>query len=290
MYEIIASFSLTVFIGTYFVLLEIFKVPTKRRNKTFLAVSRKGIQKEKFLEVFILELAQKIGLLIKLSNQKKRKLLNSLESVGINMTPETFIAKAYVSTGFILLFGVLALFIFPIIAPVIIVIGILVLFNELNSVDEFLKKSREEIERELPRFVNTVSASLKTSRDVLMILDVYKETTKGAFKRELEITTGDMKTGNIESALTRFNTRINSNMLSEVIRGLIGVVIGDYNIVYFEMLSHDFKALEIQKLKAEVMKRPAKIKRYSVMLLACFILTYLSVMFMQIIESMGNLF
>ena len=290
MYEIIASFSLTVFIGIYFVLLEIFKVPTKRRNKTFLAVSRKGVQKEKFLEVFILELAQKIGLLIKLSNQKKRKLINSLESVGINMTPETFIAKAYVSTGFILLFGVLALFIFPIIAPVIIVIGILVLFNELNSVDEFLKKSREEIERELPRFVNTVSASLKTSRDVLMILDVYKETTKGAFKRELEITTGDMKTGNIESALTRFNTRINSNMLSEVIRGLIGVVIGDYNIVYFEMLSHDFKALEIQKLKAEVMKRPAKIKRYSVMLLACFILTYLSVMFMQIIESMGNLF
>jgi len=109
-------------------------------------------------------------------------------------------------------------------------------------------------------------------------------------KRELEITTGDMKTGNIESALRRFETRINSSMLSDVIRGLVGVVSGNQNVVYFEMLSHDFKALEIQKLKAEVMKRPSKIKKYSMMLLGCFILTYLSVMFMQIIESMGDLF
>ena len=56
------------------------------------------------------------------------------------------------------------------------------------------------------------------------------------------------------------------------------------------MLSRDFKQLEIQRLKAEVMKRPGKIKKYSMMLLGCFILTYLSVMFIQIIDSMGELF
>jgi hypothetical protein len=75
-----------------------------------------------------------------------------------------------------------------------------------------------------------------------------------------------------------------------VIRGLVGVVRGDDNTLYFEMLSHDFKQLEIQRLKAEVMKRPGKIKKYSMMLLGCFILTYLSVMFIQIVESMGELF
>jgi hypothetical protein len=259
-----------VFLGIYFILLEIFKVPTKRINKTFLAVSRKGRKKEKFLEAYIIELSEKLGSQIKLSLYKKKKLSSRLKSVGLNMTPETFIAKAYVKAGLVLLSTLLALVFFPIIAPINII--------------------RNEIENELPRFVNTLSASLKSSRDIVSILEVYKESTKGAFKRELEITTGDMKTGNIELALTRFETRISSSMLSDVIRGLVGVVRGDDNTLYFEMLSHDFKQLEIQRLKAEVMKRPGKIKKYSMMLLGCFMLTYLSVMFMQILESMGELF
>jgi len=290
LYKILIIFGLTVFIGIYFMLLELFRVPTKRRNKTFLAVSKKGFKKEKILESYILELSEKLGSVIKLSHYKKKRLSSSLKSVGLNMKPETFIAKAYVKAGLMLLSVIVVLFVFPIVAPVIIVITILVFFKELGSVDEFLRKSRAEIENELPRFVNTLAASLKSNRDVVMILEVYKETTKGSFKRELEITTGDMKTGNIESALRRFETRINSSMLSDVIRGLVGVVSGNQNVVYFEMLSHDFKALEIQKLKAEVMKRPSKIKKYSMMLLGCFILTYLSVLFMQIIESMGDLF
>ena len=290
MYKILLIFSLVVFLGIYFILLEIFKVPTKRINKTFLAVSRKGRKKEKFLEAYIIELSEKLGSQIKLSLYKKKKLSSRLKSVGLNMTPETFIAKAYVKAGLVLLSTLLALVFFPIIAPINIIITILVFFKELGSLDEFLRKSRNEIENELPRFVNTLSASLKSSRDIVSILEVYKESTKGAFKRELEITTGDMKTGNIELALTRFETRISSSMLSDVIRGLVGVVRGDDNTLYFEMLSHDFKQLEIQRLKAEVMKRPGKIKKYSMMLLGCFILTYLSVMFIQIVESMGELF
>lgn len=87
-----------------------------------------------------------------------------------------------------------------------------------------------------------------------------------------------MKSGNLESALTRFETRIGSSMLSDVIRGLIGTIRGDNNIVYFQMLSHDFKQLELQRLKAEVMKRPAKIKKYSMMMLGCFVMMYLVVM------------
>ena len=290
MLKILLLFTFTVILSFYFIFLEVFKVPTKRINKTFLAVSRKGRKKENIFEIYIIEISEKLGALIKLNPYKKKKLINNLESVGLNMTPETFISKAYVKAGFILLSTILVLIFFPIIAPVNIVITILVFFKELGSLDEYLRKSKNEIENELPRFVNTLSVNLKSTRDIVSILENYKESTKGAFKRELEITIGDMKTGNIELALTRFEIRINSSMLSDVIRGLIGVVSGDNNILYFEMLSRDFKQLEIQRLKAEVMKRPGKIKKYSMMLLGCFILTYLSVMFIQIIDSMGELF
>ena len=45
-------------------------------------------------------------------------------------------------------------------------------------------------------------------------------------KRELDITTADMKSGNYETALTRLETRIGSPMLSDVVRGLISVIRG----------------------------------------------------------------
>ncbi len=183
-----------------------------------------------------------------------------------------------------------ALLIIPLLAPVIIIIAILIYFKEIKSADEILKKSRSAIEYELPRFVNTLAQELYGSRDVLSILETYKKNTTGVFKRELEITTADMKSGNLESALTRFETRIGSSMLSDVVRGLVGTIRGDNNIVYFQMLSHDFKQIELQRLKAEVMKRPAKIRRYSMMMLGCFVMTYLVVMVLQIVENMDGLF
>ena len=58
-----------------------------------------------------------------------------------------------------------------------------------------------------------------------------------------------MRSSSYEAALTRFEARLNSPMLSDVVRGLIGVLRGDNSVVYFQMLAHDFKQIELQKLK-----------------------------------------
>ena len=50
-----------------------------------------------------------------------------------------------------------------------------------------------------------------------------------------------MKSGSHEAALTRFESRVGISSLSEVIRGLIGVLRGDDGVIYFQMLSHDLK-------------------------------------------------
>ncbi len=290
MIKILTLFALCFGTGLFLILLDIFKIPSKRANKTYIAVSKKGNKNPKLLDVIILELSEKIGKYIKLGRYKRRKLSMALKSANIPLIPETFIARAYVKAGMTLLCVVPALYIFPILSPVILVVSILIYFKEIGSADEILKKSKNVIEYELPRFVSTLTQELQASRDVLSILDTYKNNASGIFKRELEITVADMKTGNVESALTRFETRIGSSMLSDVIRGLIGVIRGDNNVVYFQMLSHDFKQLELQRLKAEVMKRPAKIRRYSMLMLGCFIMMYLVVMILQIVESMGKLF
>lgn len=113
---------------------------------------------------------------------------------------------------------------------------------------------------------------------------------RNAMKRELEITIADMASGNEENALTRMESRIGSTMLSDVVRGLISVKRGDNGIMYFQMLSMTFKQLELQKLKLEAMKQPGKMRKYSFMLLGCFLLMYLGVLGYVVLEAFGELF
>ena len=57
-------------------------------------------------------------------------------------------------------------------------------------------------------------------------------------------------------------------------RGLIGVLRGDDSAVYFQMLAHDFKQLELQRLKAKAQKIPPKMRVFSCAMLMCFLITY----------------
>jgi len=122
------------------------------------------------------------------------------------------------------------------------------------------------------------------------MLESYQRNAGKAMKSELAITIADMRTGNFEAALTRFESRISSAMLSDVVRGLIGVIRGDDGVVYFRMLSHDMKQLEIQRLKRLAMERPPKIRKYSFMLLACMLLVYMGVMAYEIVKTMSGMF
>jgi len=90
--------------------------------------------------------------------------------------------------------------------------------------------------------------------------------------------------------LTRFEARFNSPMLSDITRGLIGVLRGDDGGMYFQMLSHDMKQLELQSLKAQAMKIPAKIRVFSFVMLMCFLLTYMAIIVYEIITSLGGMF
>jgi hypothetical protein len=79
-------------------------------------------------------------------------------------------------------------------------------------------------------------------------------------------------------------------MLSDVVRGLIGVLRGDDGAVYFQMLSHDFKALELQRLKSKAQKIPPKIRVFSFVMLLCFLFTYLIIIALEIVNSLGTMF
>ena len=93
-----------------------------------------------------------------------------------------------------------------------------------------------------------------------------------------------------EAALIRFEARMGSAIISDIVRGLIGILRGDDGRMYFQMLSHDLKALELQRLKAKAAKIPPKIRVFSFIMLMCFMMTYIVIIVYQIVNSLGSLF
>ena len=106
----------------------------------------------------------------------------------------------------------------------------------------------------------------------------------------MEFLAAARRSSRYEAALTRFEARLNSPMFSDVVRGLIGVLRGDDGAMYFQMLFHDFKQMELQRLKKEAQKIPHKIRVFSFLMLVCFIITYLAIIVFEILKSMESMF
>ena len=161
---------------------------------------------------------------------------------------------------------------------------------EVKSVSKRIKAKRERIEYELPRLVSNIEKTLAHNRDVLYMLESYAPNAGPELKHELNITVADMKSGNYEGAITRLESRVGSSMMSDVCRGLIGILRGDDNRMYWATLALKFNDTARQQLRLRAQKVPKKVKRLSMCLLICFMLIYVVVILEQIMSSIGVLF
>jgi flagellar protein FlaJ len=277
-------------LGLFLILADRLKLPTMKAAKAMLGTGKADKKAAKTVEAWLMSGAVKLSKYIRMDEYKHSRMANILKAAGISMTPEVYSAYALTKAGAIMLGVIPCLILLPLLSPVLIILAVLTYFKEIRKADERLREKRDQIEGELPRFVATIEQTLKASRDVLAMIENYKKNAGPAFARELDVLTADMRSSSYEAALTRFEARLNSPMLSDVVRGLIGVLRGDNGAVYFQMLAHDFKALELQRLKGQAQKIPPKIRVYSFIMLLCFLLTYLAVMAVQIMDSLGNMF
>ncbi|AEY67578.1 hypothetical protein [Clostridium sp. BNL1100] len=276
--------------GLYFVLADLLKLPTMKTARAMLGAGKGHKKAAKTAEAWLMSGAVRLSKHIRMDEYKRSRMGNILKAAGFSMTPEVYTAYAITKAGAILFGIVPCLMLLPLLSPVLAVLAVLSYFKEIRAADEQLKIKRDQIEGELPRFVATIEQTLKSSRDVLAMMESYKKNAGPAFVRELDVLTADMRSSSYEAALTRFEARLNSPMLSDVVRGLIGVLRGDDSTVYFQMLAHDFKALELQRLKGQAQKIPPKIRVFSFVMLMCFLFTYLVIIAMEILNSLGTMF
>ena len=277
-------------VGMFMIFADYFRVPFFRTSKAINNVAKRQEKRTSTLDVWLDDLAMWISKHLRLNEFKRMQLEVDLRSAGVNVSPEMHIAKSLVQAVLVGLLAIPMLFIFPLLAPVVVALAVLMYFKASQGVADKIREKRRHIEYELPRFVSHIEKTLKHNRDVLYMLDSYQRTAGDELKHEIGITVADMRSGNYEAALTRFESRVGSSMLSDVTRGLIGILRGDETVVYWAGLAVKFSDYQRQLLKQEAQKVPGKVKRLTMCLLFCFILIYIVVIGMEIVNSIGILF
>ena len=277
-------------VGLFLILADTLRVPFLATSTAAGDLAKRQKQKTGTLEIWLHDLAMWISKRLRLNEYRRIQLETDLKSAGMNLSPEMHIANSIVKAMLVGVFAIPLFFIFPLLAPVVIALAVFMYFRESKGVANRIKAKGKAIEYELPRFVSHIEKTLKHNRDVLYILDNYKNTAGPELRSELEITVADMRSGNYEAALTRLENRVGSSMLSDVSRGLIGVLRGDDTEVFWTSLGVKFADYQRQLLKQEAQKVPGKVKRLSMCLLFCFMAIYIVVIGMEIVTSLGVLF
>lgn len=276
--------------GLFFIICDIMRVPTLKTSKTVKSLSKRQRAKTGTVEVWLRDLSVWLSGFIKINEYKRLQLVSDLQTAGMDCSPELHMAKAAVKAAPVGLLALPTLYAFPLLSPLIIVTAIAFYFREVKSVHAKIRQKRDAINFELSRLVSTIDKTLEHNRDVLTMLEDYRGNAAPELRDELAVTVADMRSGNYESALTRLEARVGSSMLSDVTRGLIGVLRGDETRLYWSALSVKFADIQRQMLKQRAGRVPGKVKKLSMCLLICFLLTYLVVITVEVMSSLGAIF
>ena len=277
-------------VGLFFILADVYAIPYYKTSKAVESLSKLQKEKTSGLDLWLGGIAGWLADRLPMDPFKRSQLEADLRTAQMDLTPEMLRANAIVKAMLVGIMAIPMAFIFPLLCPVVLFLAVFLYNMEIKSVSKRIQGKRAKIEYELPRLVFNIEKTLKHNRDVLYMLESYSKTAGPEMKHELDITAADMRSGNYESAITRMESRVGSSMMSDVCRGLIGVLRGDDTEMYWASLAIKFSDAQRQQLRIQAQQVPRKVKRLSMCLLICFMLIYVVVILAQIVNSIGVLF
>lgn len=277
-------------VGLFFILADVYAIPYYKTSKAVESLSKLQKEKTSGLDLWLGGIAGWLADRLPMDPFKRSQLEADLRTAQMDVTPEMFRANAIVKAMLVGIMAIPMAFIFPLLCPVVLFLAVFLYNMEMKSVSKRIQGKRSKIEYELPRLVFNIEKTLKHNRDVLYMLESYSKTAGPEMKHELDITAADMRSGNYEAAITRMESRVGSSMMSDVCRGLIGVLRGDDTEMYWASLAIKFSDAQRQQLRIQAQQVPRKVKRLSMCLLICFMLIFVVVILAQIVNSLGVLF
>lgn len=217
-------------------------------------------------------LAQKIAPLLQLEPIQRDQMKNMLVNLGHTETPELFQAHAIAEgVTMAVLSAPLLLLSLPLGAGAMLIIGYAFYKKQVKRLTKELKIKREAIERELPQFASTIRQSLNSTRDVIAIFKSYSRICGPTLRGEIDKTLNDMLTGNNERAIKAMEGRVASPKLGQLTRGLVAVLRGENQSVYFDVLAEEYKKAQDEEVERELLRRPQQLYPYMGLLGVCFL-------------------
>ena len=289
--SIFISIILAVFFGIGFYLLfkGVFNVPSNSIRKNTDKLSDVYLKKNSSVDKMLNSFSKLISKYIKLNPSKREKLAQQLDVIEFSLTPEEYYATA-IARGLIpVILGLLSLLLNKVLGVGCIITGVLLFYVSINRVTSILKKRRNDIEGELPQFVAMIEQRIKYDRNIQSLIEDYIGDSATPLCRELRIVLADAKTGNLELAINRFVNRIESNYVSDTMRGLISTIQGNDTTSYFETLSIKLREYEVMRIKTIALKRPARTKFLIYAMIASMFIIYIVVFGTIILDSLKTI-
>lgn len=276
----IVSF-IIIFISLFYFLIIFFKIQIKKINRNFLNSIFDDLSES------LAHLIQK--LIIKDSYFLKNLKLKLLQ-LNIEQDASYFLAILLAKSIWIfLLFSIFA-FINLIFMILALVLAIIYPVMEIEKLDKQLQVKMDNIEDKILDFNLYILNACETSKDLIDIIEKYKDKTNKCFKLELERLLIEARLQNIESAISTMDLKLNSTWISKMSKGLLMISRGEDYQLYFNLLNNELKAFYQNKLKLQAMKLPSKLRFYSTLMMISFLILLLYVSLADIFNKVQVLF
>lgn len=118
----------------------------------------------------------------------------------------------------------------------------------------------------------------------------YQKICGPALKKEIERTLNDMRTGNPENAVNNLSGRVNSGPFTQLTQGLVGLLRGDDQKSYFQMITHDYMSNQKEHINKELLKRSGKLIINNVLMFLCMIVMFMVAIGHYLMDTSAGLF
>lgn len=238
----------------------------------------------------IFPVARKVEKIIHLDETRKETLAANLKAADISGSPEFYLATA-ITCGLLLLIPALLLLpVIPFLGGGFAILAILIFFKEYNRVQSITDKRNQMVNTEIPPLAVAIGEALRNGYDYLPVLESQSRLCSPTFKKELDLLIADMKTGSRTEALTRFESRMNSERVSELVKGLKSIEKGDDINAYMQRTLLHMDEYEHQELTREAKKRPSELFSANAILFVALLIFYIVIMGGQLVGSLHGLF
>lgn len=213
-----------------------------------------------------------------------------LSRAGLSDTPRQFTAKKYliIALGALLMGLCIAARLYLGIVPCLLVTSYLIL-KQREALTEKIKQKDLLIAREMPRFVRTICRNLQSNRDLCAVISTYRKVAGRELGAELDILLVEMQAGNMQNALSHFETRVGTPEVFRLCGALRDMSMGIDQTATLSYLADSMASQAKENSRKELSLRPGKMRRTYYPAIGMCIAMIMYVLVVYVINNLNNL-